>query len=254
MSKVYKLLGAILLVVYVMGCKEEDPKLPVPQVDFSVEPEFAEVGNPVIFKNLTLNASSYEWDFGDGQTSTQISPSITYEESGTYKVTLTAFTDDNQTDSLSRNITVGERIMTAISINSFPFVNPEGMDWDDPAGQPDSTKLPDFILLLGAQDDPNRLIATPLLVDLAPFELPLGFTINPGGDPFILTDETWELTFIDFDGTDIEQAQDGDFEIMDVISFNPVTIPTGVIDEETGEGFIQVSIGLYSVDIGFQIE
>ncbi len=253
MTKVYKLIGVFLLVVYVMGCKDEDPKLPVPQVDFSVEPEIVEVGKPVIFKNLTLNASSYQWNFGDGQTSTQISPTITYEESGTYKVTLTAFTDDNQRDSLSRNITVGERVMTGISINSFPFINPEGNDWDDPAGQPDSTKLPDFILVLGPQDDPSRIIATPMLVDLAPFELPIGFNINPGGDPYILTSEDWELTFIDFDGTDIENAQEGDFEIMEVITFNPVTIPTGVVDEN-GQGFVQVSIGLYSVDLFFQIE
>jgi PKD repeat protein len=253
MTKVYKLIGVFLLVVYVMGCKDEDPKLPVPQVDFSVEPEIVEVGKPVIFKNLTLNASSYQWNFGDGQTSTQISPTITYEESGTYKVTLTAFTDDNQSDSLSRNITVGERVMTGISINSFPFINPDGNDWDDPAGQPDSTKLPDFILVLGPQDDPSRIIATPMLVDLAPFELPIGFNINPGGDPYILTNEDWELTFIDFDGTDIENAQEGDFEIMEVITFNPVTIPTGVVDEN-GQGFVQVSIGLYSVDLFFQIE
>ncbi len=253
MGKLYKLIGAVVLVVYVMGCKDEDPKLPVPQVDFSVEPEFAEVGRPVTFQNLTLNASSYQWSFGDGQTSTQVSPTYTYEESGNYKVTLVAFTDDNQSDSLSRNISVGERVMTGISINSFPFVNPQGNDWDDPAGQPDSTRYPDFILILGPQDDPNRIIATPLLVDLAPFELPIGFTINPGGDPYILTSETWELTFVDFDGTDIEQAQEGDFEFMEVISFNPVTIPTGIVDEN-GEGFVQISIGLYSVDLFFQIE
>ena len=253
MGKVYKLIGAVLLVVYVMGCKDEDPKLPVPQVDFSVSTDYPEVGVPVTFNNQTLNASSYQWSFGDGQTSTQVNPTYTYDASGTYKVTLVAFSDDNQSDSLSRNITVGERVMTGISINSFPFLNPDGNDWDDPTGQPDSTKLPDFILVLGPQDDPNRIIATPLLVDLAPFELPIGFTINPGGDPYILTDETWELTFIDFDGTDIEQAQEGDFEIMEVISFNPVTIPTGIVDEN-GEGFVQISIGLYSVDLFFQIE
>jgi len=253
MGKVYKLIGAVLLVVYVMGCKDEDPKLPVPQVDFSVSNDYPEVGVPVTFNNQTLNASSYQWSFGDGQTSTQVSPTYTYDASGTYKVTLVAFTDDNQSDSLSRNITVGELVMTGISINSFPFLNLDGNDWDDPAGQPDSTKLPDFILVLGPQDDPSRIIATPLLVDLAPFELPIGFTINPGGDPYILSNETWELTFIDFDGTDIEQAQEGDFEIMEVISFNPVTIPTGVVDEN-GEGFVQISIGLYSVDLFFQIE
>jgi len=253
MGKVYKIMGAVLLVVYMVGCKDEDPKLPVPQINFTVSTDFPEVGVPVIFNNQTLKASSYQWSFGDGQTSTQVSPSHTYDESGTYEVTLVAFTDDNQSDSVSRNINVGERVMTGISINSFPFLNPEGNDWDDATGQPDSTRYPDFILFLGPQEDPNRSIATPMLVDLAPFELPIGFSINPGGDPFILTSETWDLTFIDFDGTDIEQAQEEDFEIMNVISFNPVTIPTGTVDEN-GEGFVQISIGLFSVDLFFQIE
>jgi hypothetical protein len=148
---------------------------------------------------------------------------------------------------------VGERVMTGISINSIPFVNPGGNDWDDPAGQPDSTKLPDFILFLGPQDDPSRGIATPILVDLAPFELPIPFQINPGTDPFILTSETWEFTFIDFDGEDIQNPLEDDFEIMEIISFNPVTISTSAVNED-GEGFIQVSFGLYSVDLFFQIE
>ncbi|MBS0001281.1 MAG: PKD domain-containing protein [Cyclobacteriaceae bacterium] len=253
MTHVYKLLGAALLILYIMGCKDEDPKLPLPMVDFSTDPEVLEVGKPVTFKNATTNASSYQWNFGDGQTSTQTNPTITFDESGTYEVTLTAFTDDNQRDSVSRNINIGERIMTGISINSIPFVNPEGADWDDATGLPDSTKYPDFILVLGPQDDPSRIIATPPLVDLAPFELPIGFTINPDGDPYILTNETWELTFIDFDGTDFEDPQDEDFELMEIISFNPVTIPTGTVNED-GEGFVQVSIGTYSVDLFFQIE
>jgi len=253
MTKVYSLLSAVLLVAVMLGCKDEDPKLPLPQVNFNTDPEIVEVGKPVTFNNLTLNASSYQWKFGDGQTSTQISPVITYEERGTYQVTLTAFTDDNQRDSLSRNITVGERVMTGININSIPFVNLEGADWDDPAGQPDSTKLPDFILFLGPEDDPSVGIATPLLVDLAPFELPIGFSINPGGDPFVLTNESWEFTFIDFDGDDIQNPQENDFEIMEIITFNPVTISTSDVNED-GEGFVQVSFGLYSVDLFFQIE
>lgn len=249
----YKFLGFVLVILYLTGCKDEDPKLPLPTVDFSTEPEFLEVGKPVKFNNLTTNASSYQWNFGDGQTSTQISPSITYEESGTYQVTLTAFTDDNQSDSLSRSITVGERVMIGIVINSISFLNPDGDDWDDPTGMPDSTKYPDFILVLGPQDDPSRILPTPLLVDLAPFELPIEFSLNPNSDPYVLTNETWELTFIDFDGTDLENPQEDDFELMEIISFNPVTIPTGTVNED-GEGFVQISIGTYSVDLFFQIE
>jgi PKD repeat protein len=253
MVKIYKLIWVLALAALVLGCNKEDP-LPLPNVNFTTDPEIIEVGRPVLFQNLTINASSYMWNFGDGQTSTEISPSITYDESGSYTVTLIAFTDDNQSDSLSQDIDVGERVMTDLIINSISFVNGEGQDWDDPTGMPDSTKYPDFVLFLGPEDDPDRLISTfPPLEDLAPFELPIGFSLNPGGDPYILTDEDWILEFYDFDGDDIENPQNQDFEVMEAITFNPVLITTSSVNEN-GEGFIQIAIGQYSIDILFQIE
>lgn len=45
---------------------------------------------PVVFTNLSGGASSYVWDFGDGQTSTTPAPQHTYDAPGTYTVTLTA--------------------------------------------------------------------------------------------------------------------------------------------------------------------
>ncbi len=44
----------------------------------------------VEFTNKSTNATSYEWDFGDGETSTQQSPSHTYTKNGSYTVDLTA--------------------------------------------------------------------------------------------------------------------------------------------------------------------
>ena len=42
------------------------------------------------FTNTSTNATSYTWEFGDGQNSTQMSPTHTYVNDGTYTVTLTA--------------------------------------------------------------------------------------------------------------------------------------------------------------------
>jgi hypothetical protein len=81
----------------------------------------------------------------------------------------------------------------------------------------------------------------------------VGFQLNTSADPFILTPETWDMTFLDFDGTDIDNAQNSDFELMNDVTFNPVSISTSAIDEN-GEGFLQVSIGLFSVDLYFKIE
>jgi PKD repeat protein len=44
----------------------------------------------VAFMNLSRNATSYTWDFGDGSTSTDLEPIHTYAAVGTYTVTLTA--------------------------------------------------------------------------------------------------------------------------------------------------------------------
>ena len=66
-------------------------------------------GNEFTFTNSSQNASSYTWDFGDGAMSTEESPTHTYDQTGDFTVTLTAFgiCDTVQTSIL-------------ISINSAP--------------------------------------------------------------------------------------------------------------------------------------
>ena len=44
----------------------------------------------VKFSNASMNATSYEWNFGDGKTSTESSPVHQYESKGVYKVSLIA--------------------------------------------------------------------------------------------------------------------------------------------------------------------
>lgn len=58
---------------------------PVPSFTFN-----AGSNNTVYFTNTSTNATSYLWDFGDGQTSTQASPSHVYAASGTFTICLTA--------------------------------------------------------------------------------------------------------------------------------------------------------------------
>lgn len=50
----------------------------------------------VTFTNLSTNADSYTWEFGDGQTSTEKNPIHTYAENGTYNVVLTATNKDGE--------------------------------------------------------------------------------------------------------------------------------------------------------------
>ncbi len=52
------------------------------------------------------NIQSALWNFGDSQTSTQLEPSHTYLNPGTYTVTLTVTYNDNTTKTISKEITV----------------------------------------------------------------------------------------------------------------------------------------------------
>ncbi len=48
---------------------------------------------PITFTNITSNASSFLWDFGDGESSTQINPNHAYDNGGVYTVSLIAYND-----------------------------------------------------------------------------------------------------------------------------------------------------------------
>lgn len=56
----------------------------------------------VDFTNLSHNASSYLWNFGDGFISTQANPSHTYNLAGTYSVVLTAYDSSHCGQSIAK--------------------------------------------------------------------------------------------------------------------------------------------------------
>ena len=59
---------------------------PMPVADFA----FVQNSNIFTMQNNSLNATSYEWNFGDGTTSNEENPTHTYTEPGTYNIELTA--------------------------------------------------------------------------------------------------------------------------------------------------------------------
>ena len=83
----------VLTAFIVVGCnKDDDDDLldPVASFQYSAsQDDFLEIS----FFNFSQNASSYEWDFGDGNTSTEEAPIHTYEATGVFTVTLTAIGD-----------------------------------------------------------------------------------------------------------------------------------------------------------------
>ena len=69
-------------------------------------------GLSVGFVNNATNATSYSWDFGDGNTSTATDPAHTYANSGTYSVCLVA-SNNCHSDTLCTLISVGCNLPTA---------------------------------------------------------------------------------------------------------------------------------------------
>ncbi|MDT0558945.1 PKD domain-containing protein [Ichthyenterobacterium sp. W332] len=60
------------------------------------------------FANLSSSATSYAWDFGDGNTSTDLDPVNVYPDEGTYTVTLTASDDLGVVSTATQTIEVIE--------------------------------------------------------------------------------------------------------------------------------------------------
>ena len=79
-----------------------------PTANFTITSETVFNNLPIQFQNLTLNGVTYDWDFGDGNSSTDVHPSNTYLEPGFYTVTLIAYDDKGCTDTLSRIIEIEE--------------------------------------------------------------------------------------------------------------------------------------------------
>lgn len=75
-------------------------------VDFSVEPPSAEVGETFVFTDLSTGAVSWQWDFGDGGTSTVQYPEHIYAFPGEWTITLTAQNADGAEGSAVHSVLV----------------------------------------------------------------------------------------------------------------------------------------------------
>lgn len=103
------------------------------------------------FTNTSSNATSYNWDFGDSESSTASDPSHTYAEDGIYMVVLTA-TNDCGTSTFTQNVVITTSPGAGFSVNmssgcavlttTFTDISsgdPVSWEWDFPGGTPSSS-------------------------------------------------------------------------------------------------------------------
>jgi len=252
MTKFYRSLFIFLFSLAIFSCSDDDP-FPAPMVGFAIDSEPVEVGIPVMFDNLSTNASRYEWDFGDGQVVEDISPEVTFTSAGNVTVTLRAYTEDNQVDSTSQTFRVHERVLTGYILNVFPAVN--GTEAWDP-GEAGVNQLPDLVLQF-VPDDPNNETG---FVD--------GIFVNVGAgpiganvDPVVLSDE--DFTFILFDFDEITQGDGVQPEELETVmigaQFNPIQDVPAIKNDDGDAGFISVFTqdsngGVLDVDLTFELQ
>lgn len=76
----------------------------------------------VTFNNTTTGAQTYQWDFGDGGTSSAITPTHTFVSPGVYTVTLVATNNEscNKTDTTTVTVTVSGSPTAAFNFTPLP--------------------------------------------------------------------------------------------------------------------------------------
>lgn len=82
---------------------------------------------PITFQNLTSNGVTYQWDFGDGNSSELVHPNNVFDEPGEYIVTLIATDDFGCVDTIQKPITILEAHYIFIP-NAF---TPNGSEYNE---------------------------------------------------------------------------------------------------------------------------
>jgi len=127
MKKVSYLFIFAVFALLITACSSDKV---VPRALFSYEVH----GDSVFFTNLSQNATSYSWDFGDNTTSSEENPVHLYSTSGTFTVILTAM-NDGESSTFSDLISV-----------SKPLIKIDGnfSDWSEvPADKLATATLPE---------------------------------------------------------------------------------------------------------------
>lgn len=108
-SRSIKFMLFLAISCIVVSCDDEEPPVtPTAEPISSFQFEISETDWRVVtFSNFSANATSYTWDFGDSNTSTEENPTHTYAAGGTYDVLLTA-SDGSASKTSTKTLTISD--------------------------------------------------------------------------------------------------------------------------------------------------
>ena len=110
---------------------------------------YNQAGLTFSFNNTSQNSSSYLWNFGDGQTSTNINPVHTYTSSGNFTITLSASNANCPASLSNQNVSATTLPVSAFTVSantgcvahtatftSTSLNNPDSFIWSFEGGEP----------------------------------------------------------------------------------------------------------------------
>jgi PKD repeat protein len=127
---------SLVLPFFLIACQSK-----IPLAQFHTDTVNPEVGHEVLFINDSKHAERLEWDFGDGFVSKEANPSHIYNVTGTFEVTLTAFSKSGLDDKAALTLEVMVPTLLEIEVLEFYSESPVAdasvilyptlTDWDE---------------------------------------------------------------------------------------------------------------------------
>ena len=262
----FKLVSVFVLALLV-GCESDDSTL-LPTILSNFTFTLDEDTGTVEFINISEKATSYQWDFGDGDTSTEINPIKTYTASGTYTVVLTASNTAGATSTFEDEITIvikepitlpitfdNNNVNYDLGVSTFNGAAFEILDNPDVSGTNDKSSKVGKITNSGAAFEGIFFdLGTP--VDLSteqtitanfwseePIDILMKLELGAGSDTELSASHGgtgWETVSFNFASTesysritlfvDGPGTTAGDFFIDDVEQVETATTPSGCVD------------------------
>jgi len=207
----------------------------LPVADFTFTPSNPCTADTVQFTDQSNDPDgtviSWNWDFGDGGTSSQESPSYSYSDDGTFTVILTVTDNDGGTDAYSDTITVTNVGPTAAfsytpadpttqDIVSFTdqSTDPDGFiaswSWDFGDGATSTMENPthqynngEYTVILTVTDDDGAIDTTQDTITVTNAPPQADFSYSPA-DPTTQDIVSFTDTSTDFDGTVVSWSWD----------------------------------------------